>query len=77
MQELTIKSDPRGRICLGKRIIEKYGREFIIIPASKQLILLPKAEDPVKELQEEGKKLPKVSVRKLRQEILKEAFKNL
>lgn len=75
MQELTIKSDQRGRICLGRKIIEKYGTEFIIIPMTKEIILLPLIQDPIKELQEEGRKLPKATIKQLRQEILKEAFK--
>jgi hypothetical protein len=77
MQELTTKSDQRGRICLGRKIIEKYGTEFIIIPMTKEIILLPLIQDPIKGLQEEGKKLPKLSIKQLRQEILKEAFKEL
>ncbi|MGB3479877.1 MAG: AbrB family transcriptional regulator [bacterium] len=77
MQDITIKSDERGRICLGKKIVEKYGTEFIIIPTSEQLILLPKTEDPIKELQKQGEKLPALSRKKLRKKILKEAFKSL
>ena len=77
MHDITIKSDQRGRICLGRKIVEKYGMEFIIIPALEQLILLPKTEDPIKELQKQGEKLPALSCKKLRKEILKEAFESL
>ncbi len=77
MQTITTKSDSRGRICLGRRIVERYGQEFVIIATPQDITLLPSAKDPIKELQEESRKLPKVSVAELKKKIREQAAKDL
>ncbi|OGF01647.1 MAG: hypothetical protein A2509_03125 [Candidatus Edwardsbacteria bacterium RIFOXYD12_FULL_50_11] len=78
MTEQTIKSDPRGRICLGKKIIDIYGKDFIVITFASEIILLPAISDPIGELQEQGKKLPKkATIKQLRQEILDQSLKDM
>jgi hypothetical protein len=51
--------DEKARICLTKEIADRYGRRFVIVPAKGEVILVPVSEDPIKALQEEGKKIPK------------------
>lgn len=51
--------DEKARICLTRDIIDQYGQEFIIVPAKGEIILIPVSKDPLKALQEEGKKIPK------------------
>ncbi len=50
--------DEKARICLTKEIVDKYGKRFVIVPAKGEIILIPVSDDPIKALQEEGKKIP-------------------
>lgn len=66
--------DEKARICLTKEIVDRYGKRFVIVPAKGEIILIPVSDDPLKSLQEEGKKIPKnLAV----QEIRKKARKDL
>ena len=51
--------DDKARICLTREIVDQYGQEFMIVPAKGEIILIPVSKDPLKALQEEGKKIPK------------------
>ena len=78
MAEQTIKSDQRGRICLGKKIIDIYGRDFTVVSTATEIILLPAIADPIKELQRQGEKLPlKASIKQLREEIKEQSLKDI
>ncbi|MBU2464605.1 MAG: AbrB family transcriptional regulator [Candidatus Edwardsbacteria bacterium] len=78
MTEQTIKSDQRGRICLGKKIVDMYGKDFTLITSASEIILLPAISDPIGELQEQGKKLPKkATIKQLRQEIIDQCLKDM
>jgi hypothetical protein len=48
--------DERGRVTIGKSVGAKYGRRFFVVQLSNEIILIPKPQDPVKELQEWGRK---------------------
>ncbi len=78
-----IVSDERGRITLGKDVIDKYGKEFYVVRAPKEVVLIPVAKDPVKDLQELGKHagIDRYTIRELkeiaRKEAEKESAKNL
>ena len=63
------KVDSRGRVYLPKSVREKIGREVFIVEVKDGILLIPKPADPLKELEEIGRKLPEKSVRELRKEI--------
>ena len=50
--------DDRGRLVLDKRLRDKFGDRFTIVEALGEIVLIPVPKDPLKTLQEEGKKLP-------------------
>ena len=52
------KLDDRGRLLIPKSIREEYGEEFTIIESLGEIVLIPLPDDPLKTLEEEGKKLP-------------------
>ena len=54
-----VYADEKARVCLTKDIIDQYGKEFVLVPAKDEIILIPVSKDPLKALQEEGKKIPK------------------
>lgn len=58
-----------GKIYLPKRIREKYGKRFRIIEGKDCVVLLPVAEDPLKELREEWKDVDE-SIDELKEKIL-------
>jgi DNA-binding transcriptional regulator/RsmH inhibitor MraZ len=63
----NIECDDRGRILLPKDVRNAYGEEFVLVKAPNEIVLIPVPKDPLKTLQEEGKKLPKdVSVAELK-----------
>jgi len=55
----NIECDDRGRILLPKDVRDRYGKEFVLVKAPDEVVLIPVPKDPLKTLQEEGKKLPK------------------
>jgi len=74
--------DEKARICLTKEIVEQYGKEFALVPAKNEIILIPISKDPLKSLQAEGKKIPKhltvADLKKMaREEAEKEALTHL
>lgn len=71
--------DDRGRITLGKKIGERYGREFVVVETEKDIVLVPIAQDPVKELQKIGKEagIDKYSIKELRAMAMEEAEKEI
>ena len=62
------KADEKRRILLPKYIVEKYGDEYAIIDAGRDIILKPLPKDPVAALMEEGKKLKGVGWKQIRWE---------
>jgi hypothetical protein len=62
------KADNKHRISLGKDVIEEYGEKFVIVRLPNEILLKPVPKDPLKALQNEGKKLKGVGWKKLRQE---------
>ena len=69
--------DDRGRIYLPKPVREKIGKEVFVVEVKDGVLLIPKPEDPVKELENIGKLLPDKSIRELRDEIEKAAEKEI
>ncbi|MBI4168229.1 MAG: AbrB/MazE/SpoVT family DNA-binding domain-containing protein [Candidatus Aenigmarchaeota archaeon] len=58
MQEVAV-CDDRGRVSLGSEVIEKFGRRFHVVVMPNEVVLVPVSKDPLKDLAEMGKKLPK------------------
>jgi hypothetical protein len=54
MEEVVM--DSRGRITIGEKMAKKYGRKFLVVPMPREILLVPKVKDPLKELQEWGRK---------------------
>jgi hypothetical protein len=52
----TALMDDRGRVTVGKKISKKYGKEFFIVEGINEVILVPTSKDPLKDLQEWGRK---------------------
>ena len=70
--------DERGRVTLGKKIEEQYGKTFFLIKTKNEIILRPiSTKDPIEGLRELGKKsgINKVSINKLKKIALEEAMK--
>ena len=63
------KVDDRGRVYLPKQVRRKVGKEVFVIEVKDGVLLIPKPNDPFRELEELGKKLPDRTVRELRKEI--------
>ena len=51
----TVFADERGRITLGTSLLGKYGKQFAVITAMKEIVLIPVAKDPLGRLHELGK----------------------
>ena len=54
-----LHADEKARVCLTKEVVDRYGRDFVLVPAKGEIILIPVSKDPIQALQEEGKKIPK------------------
>ncbi len=72
----TLICDDRGRIVLGKKIREKYGEKFVVIQGLDEVVLRPIPQDPIKDLQELGGKIPRnLSIKELKQQARESAIK--
>jgi len=77
----TVFADERGRITLGAKLLEKYGKKFAVISANKEIVLVPIAKDPVARLVQIGKKAgidkyTLTQLRKMGQEVAEKEIKN-
>ena len=71
---MLIKVDKKGRVYLPKEVRDKFkSEEFFLITLPSGILLVPRVDDPLKALEEEGKKLPNVDVKALRKVIQEEA----
>ena len=51
----TALADDRGRIVLGTKFLDKYGKKFAVVGTPKEIVLVPIAKEPIAELQRLGK----------------------
>lgn len=73
-----VHADDKSRVSLTKEIVDRYGRDFIIVPSKDEILLIPVPEDAIKALQEEGKKIPKsLSMSDLKKMIRQEVEKEV
>lgn len=75
---MLVKVDKKGRVYLPKDVREKFGSdEFFLVTLPSGILLVPKIDDPLRALEEEGKKLPKADIKALRKDIEEEAEKEV
>jgi AbrB family looped-hinge helix DNA binding protein len=75
---VLIKVDKKGRVYLPKEVREKFkSEEFFLVTLPSGILLVPRVDDPLKALEEEGKKLPNVDIKVLRKVIQGEAEKEV
>ncbi|CAD5243669.1 AbrB family transcriptional regulator [Thermococcus camini] len=72
---MLAKVDPKGRLYLPKELRKNLPKEVYLVRVDAGILIVPKPEDPLKELEELGKNLPDIPIEEIRVEILKEAEK--
>ncbi|AEK72796.1 hypothetical protein GQS_04475 [Thermococcus sp. 4557] len=72
---MLAKVDSKGRLYLPKELRKDLPREVYLVRVEDGILIIPKPEDPLKELEELGKKLPALTLEELKREIIKEAEK--
>jgi hypothetical protein len=83
MKMRSLMADERGRITLGAKIIEEYGKRFAVVRHRKDIVLVPLPEDPLATLRKlwKGAGIDKYSAKELkkmaREEAEKEAVSNV
>ena len=73
----TAKVDAKGRLYIPKELRDEIGKEVFLIRTPNGILIVPKPEDPISELEKLGKKLPDKPIEELKQDILKEAEREL
>jgi bifunctional DNA-binding transcriptional regulator/antitoxin component of YhaV-PrlF toxin-antitoxin module len=63
------KVDERGRVYIPKPLRKRISKEVFAVEVKGGILLVPKPQDPVKELEEIGRRLPEKSVKEFRREI--------
>ena len=51
----TVLADERGRIVLGTKLLDKYGKKFAVVGMPKEIVLVPISKDPLSELKRMAK----------------------
>ncbi|BDB99318.1 AbrB/MazE/SpoVT family DNA-binding domain-containing protein [Saccharolobus caldissimus] len=75
---MLVKVDKKGRVYLPKEVREKFkSEEFFLVALPSGILLVPRVDDPLKALEEEGKKLSNVDIKVLRKVIQGEAEKEV
>ena len=72
---MLTRIDQKGRLYIPKAMREGLPDEVYLVKLDEGILIVPKPHDPLKELEELGRKLPDKSIRELRDEILEEATK--
>lgn len=63
--------DSKRRITFPKDILQKYGTDFAIVRLRDEVLLKPMPKDPLKALQNEGKKFKGMTAAQLRKDFEK------
>jgi hypothetical protein len=71
------RCDSKGRVYLKEEIRAKYGREFLMLQALEEIILLPVPENPMKDLEELGKMIPIKSLHEIKKKIKLRAMQDV
>ena len=76
-------ADDRGRVTLGSKLVDEYGRKFAVVRHREEIILIPIPKDPIAHLQGLGREagIDKYTTKELkemaREEAEKEAMNNV
>lgn len=72
---VTVLADDRGRITLGSKMVERFGRKFAVVEMVDGIRLIPIPRDPLATLRELGKKagIDRYGIKELRKMALEEA----
>ncbi len=70
---MIVKCDAKGRVYIPKKMQEKLTKEAFAVETPDGILLIPISDDPVAELEQLGKKLPQLTLKGLKEEILKQA----
>ena len=75
----TVLADERGRVTLGAKIVDKYGRKFALVSTANEIALVPIAKDPLAELARIGREagIDKYTLKELRGIAMEEAEKQI
>lgn len=70
-------ADERGRITLGAKVVERYGKKFAVVETPRDVVLVPISKDPLAELRRLGKEvgIDRYTIKELRRMALEEAEK--
>lgn len=70
-------ADERGRITLGAKVVERYGKKFAVVETPGDIVLVPISKDPLAELRRLGKEagIDRYTIKELRKMALEEAEK--
>ena len=71
--------DERGRITLGSKIVDRFGRKFAIVTTARDIVLVPIAKDPLAELSRiwRGSGIDKYTLKELKEMAREEAQKEI
>lgn len=69
--------DARGRITLGAKVVERYGKRFAVVETPKDIVLVPISKDPLAELRRMGEEagIDRYTIKELRRMALEDAEK--
>ena len=75
----TVLADERGRIVLGTKMLDEYGKKFAVVGMPKEIVLVPISKDPLSELKRMGKEagIDKYTLSELKRMAKEEAEKEV
>ncbi|MDI3474501.1 MAG: hypothetical protein PWQ95_229 [Thermococcaceae archaeon] len=68
--------DSKGRLYIPKEMRKGLSREVYLVRIDNEILVVPKPEDPLKDLEELGKSLPDKPISEIRRDLRKEAEKD-
>jgi bifunctional DNA-binding transcriptional regulator/antitoxin component of YhaV-PrlF toxin-antitoxin module len=72
------KVDARGRLYIPRSLRSKISKEVYLVEVKDGILVIPKPEDPIKELEEIGRAIPPDKpVDEIKKDILKQAMEEL
>ncbi|WP_225807093.1 AbrB/MazE/SpoVT family DNA-binding domain-containing protein [Thermococcus bergensis] len=75
--KMISKIDSKGRVYIPKSMRKRIHGEVYLVETPEGILIIPKPENPIEELEKIGKSLPEKSIEELKREILKQALEEL
>jgi len=69
--------DSKGRLYIPKKLREGLGNEVYLVKVGSEIVIVPRPKDPLKKLEELGKKIPDIPIEELKKEIMKQALEEI